>query len=48
MVAFGVLYLVGGDAGFANVEPTLLSFAKVHPLFRRLATRVALEFSAFV
>lgn len=48
MVAFGVLDLVRSDAGLANVEPTLLCFAEVHPLFRGLATRIALEFSAFV
>ena len=48
MVTFGVINLVIGDAGLANVEPTLVLFAEVHPLFRGLATRVALEFTAFV
>ena len=48
MVTLGVLDLVRGDASLTNVEPTLLLFAEVHPLFRGLATRVALEFTAFV
>jgi|LauGreDrversion4_2_1035121.scaffolds.fasta_scaffold612979_1 hypothetical protein len=48
MVAFWIFNLVGCDAAFAYVEFTLLLFAEVHPLLRRLAARIALELGAFV